>query len=448
MLLRDYSMVSNGVKMMARHIRAASLRSRGPCTALPRDSFPFTRRPLHSTPSLLSSAASVLDDFDDDEDLRMFVSAHCLDAAVEQPVKKPDRVVEMPTFDPENAPKSLEELQVCLEYEDLLECTKRYEKIIEAARDRMDYGSLKFVQRQVLNWYQPLKDAIQHEQEIFVAGKKRRTSMMTYGHQLCSLKPGTIAAIIAHEALMHCLAFSKPPSNGVTVTTLARILGEHIEAEINVHRAIERRFRDEKSIRCDDEDAYQVQAVHRFIHDKEGSNDELEENYMDPSEWAYTTKHRQHFIDELMGSQKKRKLSARIANRRAQAMFGAQTEWTESNRIQLGAALIKLLLQVATIPGDGGRPENAFSYQKSFRDRKLVGWIVINDSLSKLIKEEELAELHWNGLPARYKPMVVPPDPWVGPDDGAYKRFKVDVMRTHGSIYQKVSYSLSVHHIR
>ena len=111
-------------------------------------------------------------------------------------------------FDPARPPpdgSSLEDVQVWLECESQHESVLKIEKIIEDARSRKDFGSLTAVQRQLLRWYQPLRNRIAAEQRDYLRGreqgtKQKHTGQNVYGPYLCSLQPEKLAVILAHEA--------------------------------------------------------------------------------------------------------------------------------------------------------------------------------------------------------------------------------------------------------
>ena len=461
------------MKIMERRIRARAWRS--PAAQSLRESSSSSNRPLHTTSSLHSPAASLLQDSDDDEDLIMFAASHAQEFAVrdtstslletkqeasnfwnkslldKQQQQQHDETLKylvfpdvMAGFDPENRPESLEALQDWLECEAHLDSTRRFQKILSSARERHDYASMGVVQRQILDWFQPLKDAFQEEQAIFMSGEKKKKSMNSYGHHLCALSPEKLAIMVSHEAILHCLVHAKVKDCGVSLASMARHIGAVVETEINVQRAIEKRMRENQAALKQDNpflDALSDYVKGEDSLEEASSSDDLDDDDDDAdlSGWMYTAHHRHLFVEEISRNRtnKRGKERIRYTNRRARAIIESTDEWTVTQHVQLGAALLEILIRVATVPGLHGQPENAFTYHKAWHNNKLVGWVLMQESLLKQIMEDSF--LGQSALWTRHSPMIVPPRPWVSPSEGSYKWLKVEVMRTHGSKVQRVS---------
>ena len=348
-------------------------------------------------------------------------------------------------FDPQCPPQSdnFEDLELWLECEAQRESVLKYQNVIDSARERRDYDSLSMVQKQILNWYLPLKNAIEEEQEVYMTKSKFKKDMNRYGPFLCALQPQKLSVILAHESIMHTL---QRGINGVTLASLALRIGSAIEAEVNVQRALQQRL--EESSQGNRE--LNLEELMDDIGDKASQTDNASLSGLPPEQesddivnrfgdWMYGPSHLQRFIDEAHSLDPSKKTRIRIshANRRARRILKSDEEWRKSEMLKLGVALIEILLQNAMID-QNGQQEKAFSYEKRYLTKdKFVGRIYLHEKLYKMVLEDS-----WESLEAsttRYKPMILPPRDWVAPDDGGYSWLKVDLMRTHGSKLQKVN---------
>ena len=394
-------------------------------------------------------------------------------------------------FDPARPPpdgSSLEDVQVWLECESQHESVLKIEKIIEDARSRKDFGSLTAVQRQLLRWYQPLRNRIAAEQRDYLRGreegtKQKHTGQNVYGPYLCSLQPEKLAVILAHEATI--LAVIR--GGEAKVTNMAFKIGDAIEAEVHVQkllrkRAVERarvvRHRleedgEEVPEEAGTEDSSSSAADGGSIMERSdeikaelqdavvnGATAPVDGGEMDgPDEaipqqgiddWMYGGNHLLQFIEEMnrgdpMANQTK--LRIQHAKRRALKLLESEEEWPTNKKVQVGAFLIKVLLDEATINLEG-RPEDndlfddissgdpAFMYEKRWLDKKKnTGHIAMNPRLYKLIIEDKFESVVGNTT--RHQPMVVPPLPWTSLTEGGYVALNADFMRTHGCQVQQ-----------
>ena len=487
MPLRYRALASYGMKTMERRFRTRALRS--PTLQYLRhssSSSTSSNRLLHTTSSLHAPASALLQDDEDDEDLQKFAvscmqemvakdTAFCSlddelgEASVwgkpleelfepdptqlqaEQKQLRDEQLVShevLSRFDPKNPPTTPEDLQLWLECEAQSEHVLKYQKVIDSAREREDYASLSVVQRQILEWYQPLKQGIEQEQQKFISGTDKRLGMNKYGPHLCSLPAEKLAVIVAQETIMHCLMHTRrghQDKNGATLNSVARRIGEVVEVELNVHRVLEKRMQQKQAAIKEDEfgDALAdfVSEEYNSLSDDIASTETTkEEETTGPTNWKYSAHHLQRFTEEISRNQNKSgKIRVKHANRRARELLESEEEWTVADHIKVGVALLEVLLNEATVKGSDGNRDKAFTYHKMWENEKLVGWVVLHDDIYKMIAEDPYGST--TALTSCHKPMVVPPNPWVGPRDGAYKWLKVEMMRTHGSKIQRVSCS-------
>jgi DNA-directed RNA polymerase len=320
----------------------------------------------------------------------------------------------------------------------------KYQKIIESARERDDYTSLGVVQQQVLDWYQPVKTAIEKEQANYLkGGKHRKKDMVKYGPHLCTLSAEKLAILVSHETILHCLTCKNP--SGATLATTAKRIGVAVEAELNVQRLLQKRAQEKKATAAIDEFGKVLQEFVKedatILIDEQAAalatavDDEDDPNH---SQYMYAANHLQSFTDEIFkDGTKKRRVRMEYASSRARALLNNADPWNTIDHVKLGCALLEILLNTATTQGASGRREKSFTYHKTWADNKITGWILAHDELFRMVMEDSLTNN--NPFSSRHKPMILPPNPWVSPREGGYKWLKVDIMRTNGSKIQSVS---------
>jgi len=346
--------------------------------------------------------------------------------------------VEMPPH------SNLEDVQLWLECDSQRESVLKYERTIQDARQRKDFASMSSVQRQVLNWYETLKDRIETEQLNYLsADKKTRKDMHSYGPYLCALQSEKIAVICSHQAM---LAILSSGSNRIPVVTIALKIGTAIEAEVNVQRLLRQRMdasqRPEKDPK--DEDKKESVDEHTDSVDIESKTDhglsELKDTPMGLSKrWSYGASHLQQFIDESSRNEvgnKKTRIRIDRANQRALRLLNSSEEWPKTHKIKLGCTLVKFLLDDAKVRGEGNKQEDAFVYEKERKGHnKFMGVVGLNDQLYKLIMEDDVDV--FSSMATHNRPMVIPPRDWTDPNDGGYCAVKVELMRTNGCRSQR-----------
>ena len=347
-------------------------------------------------------------------------------------------------FDPQDPPTSdsLEDLQLWLECEAQRESVLRYQNVIESAREREDYMSMGLVQQQLVQWYQPLKDAIVTEQRRYLLKKgKQRKGMNRYGPYLCTLQPEKLAIITAHEALVHTLT----AGGGATLASTAKRIGAAVEAEVNVQQLLKHQMLEAQRQRESEESNLEASETNKEAESaahEEGSagsdvSGDTDEAVSAVRSWMYGPSHLQRFMDEGKKEDigKKKRVRIAYANRRAKQLLKRSDTWSDTDKIKLGVALLDQLLGHATISANR-HVEKAFSYEQGWTDNKRVGRIHLNDKLYRMVVEDSFDSLA--ASTTRHKPMIVPPRDWVEASKGGYAWLKVDMMRTHGSDVQKV----------
>eukprot|EP00560_Eucampia_antarctica_P002497 CAMPEP_0197839938 /NCGR_PEP_ID=MMETSP1437-20131217/45035_1 /TAXON_ID=49252 ORGANISM="Eucampia antarctica, Strain CCMP1452" /NCGR_SAMPLE_ID=MMETSP1437 /ASSEMBLY_ACC=CAM_ASM_001096 /LENGTH=1166 /DNA_ID=CAMNT_0043449413 /DNA_START=60 /DNA_END=3558 /DNA_ORIENTATION=- len=390
-----------------------------------------------------------------------------------QPASKYNMAQLLQKFDPSQTPPdpsntSLQDLQLWYECESQRESVAKYEKVIADARSREDYASLSTVQHQLLRWYHPLRKRIEDEQELFIKGNsnnenltKNKTDLYRYGPYLCMLQPEKLAVITAHEATINAL---QKGGDGSTLVAMASRIGDAVEAEVNVQKYLRKHMlnqaRNKKNMAATSESQeesndklnvdYQTHTTNEKMIVDDASNEKNGTEYnKEVDGWMYGLSHLQRFMDDMKkknpGKKTRRRIS--IVNRRAQKLLESKEEWSNVDKVKLGAALIEMLSNTATLdfspqqrhkeyltPAEGGLP--AFMHEiRWLKENKSVGHVVLNDQFYKMIVEDKIESLA--AYTTRHKPMIVPPREWTGPKEGGYSALKVDLMRTHGCKIQQ-----------
>lgn len=355
------------------------------------------------------------------------------DVVEEEIEVKPSMMELLQNFDPQTPPPpdaSMEDIQLWLECSSQQESVQKYEAMLESAREREDYTSMSTVQRQLLQWYQPMRERIISEQEAYFKRDKNKGANK-YGPFLCTLQPEKLAIITTHEASMYAL---KMCGTGATLMKMALMIGDAVEAEVNVQRLLRQRMERKPDYGVKKESAEQAaEEAEEAKLDK--FSEQKKEKRLD---WMYGPSHLQRFVDEMHRSDPTRKGKVRIAraNRRAMQLLDSAKPWATGDKVILGAVLIQMLLEEATVSFQGKGQKPAFVYEKNWvGHKKLVGHISMNDDLYNMIVEDKFSCL--DAYTTRHKPMIVPPKEWVGPYEGGYSLLQTEFMRAHGCQVQK-----------
>jgi len=331
--------------------------------------------------------------------------------------------------DMESIKQNLVSYQVWLECQSHQESVLKYETLISNAKQKKNYSSLPNVQRQLLQWYEPLRDAIAQAQSTYFNGGTR----LPYGPHMSVLQPEKLAVITTHETVIATLT----RGGSAPLGPLALQLGEAIEAEVNVQKLIAQKY---KTIK----DPIQDQIQHVLEETKENGNECAEK--ISP---MYRESNLLKFIEDSTRSDpnatKKQRLQVRTANKRAKKLLKSDEEWLVQDKVHLGAALIKLLLETATLDKSfykSNADSRAFVHEiKWISNLKSVGYVTLNQELFQRIVDEKLTTIATQAT--RFQPMIVPPKPWQGPSSGAYYALPASLMRTRGCKPQQHALELS-----
>lgn len=392
--------------------------------------------------------------------------------------------------------RDLQRLQLQLEIESTEEAATKYLLELQSARDRSDHATLPGIRKALGTWYEQLTDAIELEQWLYLNGDNRTSTSSQpidgesdddtktkavrdrtiYGPLLCLLPARKIAVLLAHTALSCTVADG---DTGSKVVSVAMIIAQAMETEVNVSRALRVRARERKEMNANDKTTTEMSsgedammnnqtATNGRIEDEEG--DYLSKGISIDS-WVYTATHLQRFLDEIQSRSKSGgsdgqpslkktgRVQPAIVRRRCQEILLAEgfnasegsdkrlsmedfVGWDPVLKVKLGAALIRLLLDHTTF---SRRSEPAFTYsRKKSGEMKFNGFISIHPELLNIASTDEMSSGSSFIPPramanTRCQPMVVPPKDWSDVRDGGYEILKVDFMRTRHCKTQKVS---------
>jgi len=424
----------------------------------------------HTIPTTTTTGGSVSlssllsDDMEDDYDQHYTQSLHHHDEPItnfssksehskppfDYSPKRQDMSLLLKLFHPDTPPKlqhdtdenqsnSLYALQLWNECQSQRETVHQYESILESARSRGDYTSLGPVRSLMTQWYSMLKDAIEQEQRSYLTNSRGKKDRVRYGAYLCSLQPEKMAVILAHIGITHTLSQG---GHGAKLAQLAIVLGEAVEAEVNVQRLLRQKVQERALQRRTD-------SILNNINDNDVDNNNDDEFFSESMnstsfietventpDWMYGASHLARFVEEANRANpgQKTRLRIRSANERALRLLSdsANEPWTDMIKAKLGSALIQILLDHALLID--GTP--AFAYEKKWVGwNQSVGHVTMEESFYEMIVEEKYDSLA--PFSTRHKPMLTPPRKWISPSDGGYHALLVNIMRTHGCQAQK-----------
>jgi len=348
--------------------------------------------------------------------------------------------------------KQLLDLQLWLECSAQHEALAKHRKVIEGARERKDYTSLSIVQRTMMKWLHKLQDEIEAYQHQYLSGDRSKRMVVSgtrFGPYICTLSASKLALITANVAIMQTLSLKSGPY-GCSLTKLADNVGRTIEDEVVIHRMLHKRFQDAKAERQrskqtntdgDEEEELDISALaplHDDLNQDKSAQEDNDKNAKVTGKWNYAASHLNRYLAELNHTEKsaKSRLNSKVALKKARKALVSEEDWPKSQRIQLGAVLVKCLLETATVTDDKGQEEPAFVLEKKWvKKHRIQSFVKMTDRLYELIVSDKLESLA--ATSSRHKPMIVPPQRWTRPHGGGYKILQVDMMRYHGCETQR-----------
>lgn len=262
--------------------------------------------------------------------------------------------------------------QLRMEEETHSDAVKVYTKSLKQLIGMGKGTKLRYIQKTLLKWYEPLAREIDAEIKR-IERKEYGMDRTVYGPPLLLLPPEKLAVIALEESLN---ALLKSANSGVTLTNLARRIGDLVEAEVSI---------------------INLQKGKAGL--RPWQKDLIRNAYQEPS------------------------------FRKTRAMLNRLVEddnWSNEVKVKVGAALILFLLETART--DKNLPAFLHSKQHvSNNSFKRVGIIRLEQALY-----QEMAEKDLRHIVPRYLPMLVPPKRWDNKKarSGCYYRLKSAIVRS------------------
>ncbi|XVF81816.1 hypothetical protein PTKIN_Ptkin15bG0186400 [Pterospermum kingtungense] len=297
--------------------------------------------------------------------------------------------------------------QVKVETEAWEQAASEYRELLMDMCEHKLAPNLPYMKSLFLGWFEPFRDAIIKEQELYRLGKLR-APYAAYLDQL----PADMTAVITMHKLMGLL-MTGGEHGCARVVQAACLIGDAIEQEVRIHKFLEKT--------------------------KKKKVDKTNEDEGDKSDAAI--KEQERLRKKVTNLIKKQKLPA------VRQIVKGQDDtkpWDQDAKAKVGSHLIELLMQTAFIqpPSDqlddcppDIRPAFVHSFKTSVKESKKTGrryGVIECDPLIR--KGLERTAKH---MVIPYMPMLVPPVKWTGYDRGAYLFLPSFIMRTHGSKLQR-----------
>ncbi|CAN6872979.1 unnamed protein product [Brassica oleracea] len=289
--------------------------------------------------------------------------------------------------------------QVKIETEEWERAANEYRELLADMCEQRLAPNLPYVKSLFLGWFEPLRDVIGKEQELYRLGKSRAV----YAHYIDQL-PADMVAVITMHKLMGLLMTGGGDNGCVKVVHAACSVGDAIEQETRKK--------------------------------KEDGNEESGE-----VENGTAVKEQDKLRKRVNDLIKKQKLSA---VRKILQSHDYTKPWTSDARAKVGSHLIEFLVRTAYIQSPANQQDHdlpdvrpAFKHtfktvaQGSMKSGRKYGVIECDPLVRKGLEKTG----RYAVIP--YMPMLVPPLKWSGYDKGAYLFLASYIMKTHGAKQQR-----------
>ncbi|XP_027350568.1 DNA-directed RNA polymerase 2B, chloroplastic/mitochondrial-like isoform X2 [Abrus precatorius] len=299
--------------------------------------------------------------------------------------------------------------QVKIETEVWEEASKEYRELLMDMCEQKLAPNLPYMKSLFLGWFEPLRDAIVKEQEMYCAGKQR-TAYASYFVQLPADK---MAVITMHKLMGMLMAGTEHATIGTArVVHAVCSIGDAIENEVRIHKFLEK--------------------TKKKKGDK-GKKNEVAESITD-------IKEEQKLRKKVVDLMKRQKLVALRGTLKGQ---DDTKPWGAVIKTKVGSRLVELLMQTAYIqpPSDqllDSAPDIRPAFVHSLRTVKKesktgrkYGIIQCDPLILKGLDRTA------KNMVIPYMPMLVPPVNWTGYDKGGHLFLPSYVMRTHGVRQQR-----------
>ncbi|XP_019420030.1 PREDICTED: DNA-directed RNA polymerase 2B, chloroplastic/mitochondrial-like [Lupinus angustifolius] len=297
--------------------------------------------------------------------------------------------------------------QVKIETEAWEEAAKEYRELLMDMCEQKLAPNLPYMKSLFLGWFEPLRDAIEKEQELFRTGKLRTV----YGPYFGQLPADKMAVITMHKLMGLLMTGNDHGTTRVVQAVLS--IGDAVEQEVRIHKFLEKTKK------------------------KKDGKDKKK----DVSESVAAVKEEEKLRKKVMDLMKKQKL---VAVRGIVKGQDDSKPWGPVIKTKVGSRLIELLMQTAYIqpPSDqivDCAPDIRPAFMHSFvtltreaqKTSKRYGVIQCDPLVLKGLDKTA------KNMVIPYMPMLVPPVNWTGYDKGGHLFLPSYVMRTHGVRQQR-----------
>ncbi|XP_061344218.1 DNA-directed RNA polymerase 2, chloroplastic/mitochondrial-like isoform X2 [Gastrolobium bilobum] len=306
--------------------------------------------------------------------------------------------------------QELRRRQVKIETEVWEEAAKEYRELLMDMCEQKLAPNLPYMKSLFLGWFEPLRDAIAKEQEMYHMGKNR----MAYAPYFVQLPADKMAVITMHKLMGLLMTGTEHATVGTArVVQAVCSIGDAIEQEVRIHKFLEKT--------------------------KKKKGDKGKKN--EAGESVAAVKEEEKMRKKVMDLMKKQKLVA------VRGILKSQDDtkpWGPVMKTKVGSRLVELLMQTAYIQPQSDQlldcaPDIRPAFVHSFR--------TVTKEATKASKKYGIIEcdpLILKGLDRTaknmvipYMPMLVPPVNWTGYDKGGHLFLPSYVMRTHGVRQQR-----------
>lgn len=301
---------------------------------------------------------------------------------------------------------ALKRRQVKIETEAWEQAAKEYRELLMDMCEQKLAPNLPYMKSLFLGWFEPLRDCIAKEQELFKEGK----NTAAYAPYFDQLPPEMMAVITMHKLMGLLMTGGEHGSARVVQASIQ--VGEAIEHEVRIHKFLEKT---------------------RKRHDKEKNMKGGEPDSVNREQESLRKK-----VTNLMKKQKLYQVR-NIVKRQDDSK-----PWGQATQAKVGSRLIEMLIETAYIqPPVNQSADGPPDIRPAFR-HYLKTVAKEQQRISRRYGVIECDPLVRKGLErtARhmvipYMPMLVPPLNWIGYDKGAHFYLPSYVMRIHGARQQR-----------
>ncbi|CAA7053608.1 unnamed protein product [Microthlaspi erraticum] len=302
---------------------------------------------------------------------------------------------------------ALRQRQVKIETEEWERAAKECRETLEDMCAQKLAPNLPYVKSLFLGWFEPLRDAIQADLDLFKV-KRGKIPYAPYMEML----PADMMAVITMHKMMGLMMTNADGVGVVKVVHATTQIGEAIEQEAR--------------IKC-------------FMQRDKKKKNETSETVSDESETvAKETEKVRKQVDTLMKKNNNARLVRYIVKK-----HDSFKSWGQEAQAKVGARLIQLLIESAQVQPlaeqfDDGPPDVRPAFKQTQKNVTLehtkssrrYGCIVCDPLIQKGLENSA------RHVVIPYMPMLVPPRNWTRFDQGAHFFWRSIIMRTHGAKQQ------------